>query len=195
MENKYKFVIYLDLDGVLTSSDYIEYIHRVFTNDNKIKYYGDFEKKSFHYRNFMHQCCFQHEGVECLNKVFNIVPYCIVLTSTRRFEYTPDEWNFIFKLNGIKADIIGRTDSFSFKENKFTWREDEIYKYHNHDNPKLKELPFIVIDDDKFDLMKYEDKLINVKTETGLTMKYFNEMIEKLKAQDVKINNIEGETK
>ena len=46
-------------------------------------------------------------------------------------------------------------------------------------------IPFIIIDDDSFDLQKYKDKLINVKTETGLTMDYYDEIIEKLKNQGV----------
>lgn len=173
-----KFIIYLDLDGVLTSNDYIEYIHKRF-----IEYEGQDE---FHYRNFMHQYCFQYEGIECLNKLYDKFPYCIVLSSTRRFQFTINEWNFIFKLNGLKPNILGRTSKFSFDEDKYTWREDEIYKYHYHESPmNAKELPFIIIDDDIFDLMKYKDRLIHVKTEVGLTLKNYNEIIDKLRLQGV----------
>ena len=50
---------------------------------------------------------------------------------------------------------------------------------------KLNNIPFIIIDDDSFDLQKYKDKLINVKTKSGLTLDYYNETIEKLKLQGV----------
>lgn len=177
----YKFIMYLDLDGVLTSDDYIEYIHKSF-----IEYEGQDE---FHYRNFMHKYCFQYEGIECLNKLYDKFPYEIVLTSTRRFEFTIDEWNFIFKLNRLKPEIRGRVSKFAFDKDKFTWREDEIYKYHFHESPaSFRELPFIIIDDDTFDLMKYKDKLIHVKTETGLTLNNYNEIIDKLKIQGVDLN-------
>ena len=44
---------------------------------------------------------------------------------------------------------------------------------------------FLQLDDDSFNLQKYKDKLINVKTKSGLTLDYYNETIEKLKSQGV----------
>lgn len=182
--DKCKFVLYLDLDGVLTSSNYIVMVHKSFVKKND---------KKFHYRNFMHQYCFQEEGVQYLNELYDLAPYCIVLTSTRRFQFDKNEWTFLFSLNGIKAEVVGRTDSFSFKPDRFTWREDEIYKYHYHSSPFGKnDTPFIIIDDDNFDLMTYTDKLIHVNTETGLTMEYLEETKQKLKNQNVELKeNIE----
>lgn len=178
---KYKFIMYLDLDGVLTSSDYIKYIHKRFINSRH---------KEFEYRNFMHKYCFQREAVECLNKLYDLLPYCIIITSTRRFEFTPTEWDFIFKLNGIKPYVGGRTLSFSKNKNRFTWREDEIEQYHYNKGSmfNFEKIPFIVIDDDIKDLMKLQDKLIKVKTKGGLTLEYYNEIINKLKLQGVEIN-------
>lgn len=181
-EVKYKFILYLDLDGVLTSNNYIEMIHKVFVNK---------KDKNFHYRNIFQQYMFQEEGINCLNALYNIIPYTIIISSTRRFEFTPSEWNFLFKLNGIKAYVGGRTDCYSKnKEHRFSWREDEIEKYHFIDGGmfSFKHLPFIIIDDDTFDLHKYEDKLVNVKTKTGLTMDYLDEILDKLKLQGVDID-------
>lgn len=182
-EDKYKFVLYLDMDGVTASNNYIIKVHNAFIKE------GDDENKDFEYRNFMQSWCLQKEAVECLNKLYDVAPYTIVLSTTRRFELGIEEWNLVYRLNGVKAQIDGRTSKIS-KENYVGWREDEIEEYHSRDRglSTLKNLPLIIIDDDKFDLMKYEDKLINVKTETGLTMEYFNEIIQKLKEQGVDIN-------
>ena len=134
----------------------------------------------------MQQWCLQREAVDCLNAIYDKFPFTIILTTTRRFELKPTEWNTIFKINNVKAYIGGRTNKIS-KGNHISWREDEITDYHFKKDSmfNFENIPFIIIDDDSFDLQKYKDKLINVKTETGLTMDYYDEIIEKLKNQGV----------
>lgn len=180
MTNNSKFILYLDLDGVLTSENFIVYTHNCLTEYNENK-----NKNTLHCRNFLQRFCFQQEGIDYLNKLYNEIQYDIVLSSTRRVEFSLDNWNFIFNLNKIKPKIIGITPHFSFNKDRYTWREDEIYKYHFIDN-KLNNIPFIIIDDDIFDLQKYKDRLIKVNTESGLTLDYYNETLEKLKNQGVK---------
>lgn len=175
-----KFLLFLDLDGVLTSENYIVYTHNCLTKYNKDK-----NKNSLHCRNFLQRYCFQKAGIDYLNKLYEHTKYDIVLSSTRRFEFDLDKWNFIFKMNSIKPDIIGITTRFSFNKEKFTWREDEINKYLIDNKIKI---PFIVIDDDKFDLMTLEDKLIHVNTKLGLTLNNYNETKIKLKKQGVDID-------
>lgn len=173
-DTNYKFIMYLDMDGVTASENYIVKIHECFIKDDK----------EWKYRNFMQQYCLQKEAVETLNAIYDIAPYTIILSTTRRFEFTPTEWNLIYRLNGVKAYIGGRTDKSANH-----WREDEILEYHNKDAGmfSFKDRPFIVIDDDIFDLHKIEDKLIHVNTKTGLTMDYYDEIIDKLKRQGVEI--------
>ncbi len=181
-DEKYKFILYLDMDGVTAGSNYIVKIHNALIHKED-------ENKDFEYRNFMQQWCFQKEAVEFLNKLYDVAPYTIILTTTRRYELTPTEWNTVFKINKVKAYIGGRTNRIP-KENYISWREDEIEDYHFKGSGMFtfKNIPFLIIDDDIFDLYKYEDNLIHVDTETGLTMDYFQEALDKLKAQDVKIN-------
>lgn len=175
MDENYRFIMYLDYDGVLNSENYYMKIYKDFVQN-------DDNKKDFYYRNFLSQFCIQKEAVECLNKVYDKFPFCIILTCTRRFEFTPTQWNFFFKeLNKVKAYIGGRTG-----KSKNFWREDEIYEYHNHSGLfNFKNIPLLVIDDDTKDLQKYKDKLINTNTKTGLTLDYYDEIIEKLKEQGV----------
>lgn len=182
MDEKYKFIMYLDMDGVLMSEKYIIYIHDTFIKDKKER-----NETEFYYRNFMHKYCFQKEAVDFFNKLYEKFPYCIILTSTRRFEFLPKEWNLIFSINNVKAYVGGRTASFSKDKSKFTWREDEIEQYHFSGSKSFsfRKLPFLIIDDDSYDLQRYKDKLINVKGETGLTLDYYNEALEKLKLQGV----------
>lgn len=175
-ETNYKFIMYLDMDGVTASEDYIVKVHETFITD---------KFKEWQYRNFMQQYCFQREAVECLNKVYDVAPFTIILSTTRRFEFTPTEWNLIYKLNGVKAYIGGRTG-----KSANNWREDEIEEYHYKDTGmfSLRDKPFIVIDDDIFDLHRLEDKLIHVSTKTGLTLDYYDEIIDKLRKQGVEID-------
>lgn len=184
MEN-YKFILYLDLDGVLTSEDYIIYIHNSFVKNEN----DENNKTNLHYRNFMQQYCFSKKAVDFLNKLYDNIPYCIILTSTRRFEFTSTEWNLIFKLNGIKAYVGGRTNKLKeYKHDKYNWRAEEIEDYHFKGKGMFtfKNIPFLIIDDDNFDLLEYEDKLIHVNPKTGVTLDYYNEVLEKLKVQGVK---------
>lgn len=182
MIENYKFILYLDMDGVMTGSNYIIKIHDALVDKND-------ENKDFEYRNFMQQYCFQKEAVQFLNKLYDLIPYTIILSSTRRFEFTPTEWNTIFRMNRIKAYIGGRTKKIS-KGEHISWREDEIedYQFKGSGMFTFKNIPFLIIDDDIFDLYKYEDKLIHVNTDTGLTLQYFDEAVNKLKKQGVEIN-------
>ena len=175
IRSKLNFIIYLDMDGVLTSEDYIVKMHESFITDK-------FDP-SFYYRNFMHQWCFQEEAVKCLNKLYDLMEYRIVISSTRRFELDRDSWNTVFRINNIKADVLGTTNKLKqYTNDRYNWRADEIKDYQSRIN-----LPFIIIDDDNFDLLEYEDKLIHVSTEKGLTEDYLQEMVDKLKKQGVDI--------
>ena len=173
-EVNYKFIMYLDMDGVTASENYIVKIHDYFIKDDK----------EWKYRNFMQQYCLQKEAVETLNAIYDVAPFTIILSTTRRFEFTPTEWNLIYRINGVKAYIGGRTGK---SDNH--WRETEIEEYHFKDAGmfSFKDKPFIIIDDDCFDLQKYKDKLVHVSTKTGLTMYYYNEILDKLRKQGVDV--------
>lgn len=164
--NNCKFYMFLDLDGVMSPSNHLIQIH------NKLNKYEleNQRKEMFSYINFMQHYCFSYNAIQFLNDIYDSIPYNIVLTSTRRYEFSIAEWNTIFKINKIKAPIVGRTDKYSKTENHFIWREDEIEKYITDYN--LSEYPYIVIDDDVADLLNIKDHLINVNTDTGLTMNY-----------------------
>lgn len=160
-EDKFKFVLYLDMDGVLTSEDYIVKIHNSLMND--------MTKEEYRYRHFMQQYCFQTEAIDCLNKVYNQFPFVTILSSTRRFEFTPTEWNVIFGINSYKSYIGGRTNKLKqYTNDRYNWRADEIRDYHFKGDGMFtfKNIPFIIIDDDNFDLLEFEDNLIHVNTKT-----------------------------
>ena len=157
------YIIFLDLDGVLTPCNYLKYIHNKFVN----------EDNSFHYRNILQRYIFSEDSVKCLNYLYDKCKYSIVLSSTRRYEFSLEQWNFIFDINQIKPNIIGVTPASSN-----CIRQDEITSYINKHNCKL---PFIVIDDDTFDLEQYKDVLIYVNGQTGLTLDYMGIIQQKLK--------------
>ena len=166
------YIVFLDLDGVMTSTNYIEYVHKRFTLRGNTK---------FKYRNFMHKYCFQEESIEYLNELYKLKPYGIVLTSTRRGEFKKmEEWNTIFKINGIDAPLIGRTEC---SENNI--REQEIIEYNKR--CLFKNRPFIVLDDDTYDLKSLKSNLVHIDGKYGLSPKYLKISVEKLQSQGVEI--------
>lgn len=180
-KGEFRFILYLDMDGVLTSEDYIIKIHDSLMND--------MTREEYRYRSFMHQYCFQTEAIDCLNKVYDKFPFVTILSSTRRFEFIPTEWNTIFKINNYKSYIGGRTNKLKhYTNDRYYWRADEIRDYHFEGGGMFtfKNIPFIIIDDDNFDLLEFEDKLIHVDTKHGLTLDYYDEIIQKLEIQGVK---------
>ena len=176
-DSHFNFIMYLDFDGVITPSKYIEEMHKKLVGDEKTP-------EGLFYRNFNHKYCFSYKAIEFLNALYDKCHYAIVMTTTRRFEHSVKEWRFIFKLNGIKADIVDRTKFIR------AWREEEILEYHNRTGFfSISHVPYIVVDDDSIDLKTLSDKLLLVNNQEGLTMDYLPKAIQILKDQGVKIND------
>lgn len=168
MDNS-NFLLFLDLDGVLTPTKYLEEMHKKFITKDK----------NFHYRNIMQRYIFDSNCVENLNQLYIKCKYSIVLTSTRRAEFTLEQWNFIFDINDIKANIIGCTPT----SDNFV-RQDEIRQYISKNNINI---PFIIVDDDIYDLIYYRSRLIHVLSSEGYNKNYFNKTLDILKWQGVDV--------
>ena len=177
MDNShFNFIMYLDFDGVITPVDHTINMHNKFIE-------GDKNKEDLFYRNFNQQYVFSYKAIEFLNQLHSKLPFAIVMTSSRRFEFSVKEWRFIFKLNGIKPEIVDRT------KNIRTWREEEILEYQNRKTFfSVSHVPFIVVDDDSFDLKSLEDKLLLVNGQHGLTMDYMPIAKRILRNQNLKID-------
>ena len=174
-EERFKFIMYLDFDGVITPSDYIMEMHKKLVGDEK-------SDEGLHYRNFNQRYCFSYNAVKFLNDLYDKCPYVIVMTTTRRFEHSVKEWRFIFKMNGIKPDIIDRTKFIK------AWREEEIVEYQKRNTVfSISKIPYIIVDDDSFDLKSLEDKLLLVNTKTGLVDKDMEKAVKILKAQGLEL--------
>lgn len=168
-----KFILFLDYDGVCNSEVFFRDIFKaIFKNEKDGEYY--------YYRNFLDEFCIQESAVKTLNKLYDIIPFSIVLTATKRGSYNIRQWNAYFTFNNIKAKVIGKT-----KYDRYRYRAREIKDYLDTHNCNK---PFVVVDDDHADLHEYDDKLINTETMYGLTEKYIPEILDKLKKQGVKIN-------
>ena len=87
--------MFLDLDGVMSPSNHLIQIH------NKLNKYEleNQRKEMFSYINFMQHYCFSYNAIQVLNDIYDSIPYNIVLTSTRRYEFSIAEWNTIFKIS------------------------------------------------------------------------------------------------
>lgn len=175
-DSHFNFIMYLDFDGVITPTDYIVNMHNKFIE-------GDKNKEDLFYRNFNQRYVFSYKAIEFLNELYSKLPFAIVMTSSRRFEFSVKEWRFIFKLNGIRPEIVDRT------KNIRTWREEEILEYQNRDTFfSVSHVPFIVVDDDSFDLKSLEDKLLLINNQQGLNIDYMPKAIKILQDQNLKIS-------
>jgi hypothetical protein len=121
---------------------------------------------------------FYAPAVSALN-IFHSVPGCkAVITSAWRVGRTVEDLNRLFVHNGVAIKIIGKTDSTKLNgkrgEEILDWIEKNRYKG-----------PYIVIDDEIFDIIPYipMHKIIYVKNglaEEGLTQKHIIEYVKML---------------
>ena len=116
-------VIFLDLDGVLVSlNEQPQLLDKIHVKPNWL-----FELEKFD------PLC-----VKQMNRLENETGARVILSSSWRHSFTPDEMDTIFKFNGLHFKLSGVTKSFAYGE-----REKEIQEYI--DSHRISK--YIVIDD------------------------------------------------
>jgi len=109
---------------------------------------------------------FSPKAIKALQKIFEKTSADVVLTTSHKSKYSPDEWKNIFKKRGIDIKKISRlpenTTHLSRKQEIIDW-------FKNNDKINLN---FVIIDDDKTlnslpDFLK--NKLVQTSGSVGLT--------------------------
>lgn len=154
-------VLFLDIDGVLNSSSWI--------NSNKGRKHGEFNK--------INPWC-----VENLNKIIDAIPDLkIVLSSSWRILYSLEEVQAILKINGFKSVLYDKTSNGVLSEDELcieSGRGTEI-KLWLTEHPECKQ--FAIVDDEISDMKDLLPYIVQTNFfEAGLEPYHAEELIKKL---------------
>lgn len=153
-------LIFLDIDGVLTSRVSMQYpgiggCYRGVYLDG-VHFYNQFDP----------------DCVERLNRLVKETNADIVISSTWRKNFELVQIRQYFKHQGCQADIVGKTPNDWYLKDgetdyygrKWSCRGQQIEQWRNSLNDKR---PFVIFDDDA-DMGPYMDRLVKTDHELGL---------------------------
>lgn len=165
-------IIFLDIDGVLNTHESM--YRRYFNRDVCLEEEIGLERPMYHELSYY--------STRLLSDIIKEVDANIVISSTWRYHWEPQEMEKIMKYFGFEHDnkVIGSTDILSGQP-----RGIEIQKWLD-DNKHLGIENFIIIDDDS-DMEHLSDKLVKTENETGFLMTH------RIKATNMLRNNTGGD--
>ncbi|GAA4159614.1 hypothetical protein GCM10022217_22580 [Chryseobacterium ginsenosidimutans] len=166
-------VIFLDVDGVLNNAEYY-----------KNKSLHSHHKESSH---------FDSNNTNALNKIVESTRAKIVISSAWRMLKTLEEITMLFNEVGIKAEIIGFTESLHYKDTyKIAPRGLEILKWIRDYHRTLKGgLENYVIIDDEDDILDIQEKhFFHINDVVGLTDQNADVIIEFLNSYTIPIQEL-----
>lgn len=159
-------VLFLDIDGVLNSSIYFE--------KRKLKLESDKSSSSFTARDTLNSekkdlpwdQDLDPLSIENLNCIVRDVPNLeIILSSTWRRSFLPDQMTELMKLRGFVGEI---THSTSVHNGKYDVRGNEI-KHWLECNRPLGFFRYIILDDDSDMLYEQRNNFLHIDSYAGLT--------------------------
>lgn len=154
-------ITFIDIDGVLNNAEY-------------------YKNKSLHshHRENSH---FDSNNVNALNRIVESTGAKIVISSAWRLLKSLDEIRNLFSDIGIKAEIIGATESLHYKDTfELAPRGLEILKWIRDHHRTLKGgLENYIIIDDEDDILDIQEKhFFQIDDKVGLTEANADEIIE-----------------
>lgn len=154
-------VIFLDIDGVLCTMESLK---------EPFLYVGAHDR---HQR-------FDKVCVSRLNKFCKQTGAKLVISSCWRLGRTVGQLKQIFKAEGVEAEIIGKTP-YIITTNYKEFRGAEILSWIDSHRKKYGEIDYVVIDDDRNDIIDYipKDKFIYIRNGLnyrGLLTRHFRKM-------------------
>lgn len=139
-------LVFLDIDGVMTSRESIEYFHALNPDQERL------------------DMLFGPAAVGHLNDLLLASGAKVVISSTWRKYYTIDWLRCHFEDQGVLCEIIDLTP--------YLWRQkrgDEIQKWlDEHPPPEGVERPFVILDDDSDMVHLRTTNFVKVGNRTGL---------------------------
>jgi hypothetical protein len=155
-------VIFLDIDGVLNTGNWISTQARI----DKVKHSYDYQ---------INWCPMAFGLLKAILDQYENV-YIVISSTWRRSNSSINKLKGIFIDSGHWHRIIGITPIMH-------WREDEINHYRKHTQNDITR--FCVIDDDIFDLTYFKDKeLVKCNFRSGLTPDLADKVLEILHLED-----------
>lgn len=194
MENKIKRVLFLDVDGVLNSTNFMR--RRYEAAEKSGKGHATAHLTEFEYKNQQ----IDQEAVKILNIITDLTQAEIVVSSTwRRGFETNAEMRGFFKEVGVKAPIVGKTphnpdevrrslmNVLSEKDASVTFQGqnwvDRVFRGHEiHSfivswyNARGIDIDFVILDDDS-DMVHLSHRLIQTDNAEGLTPFHINKVL------------------
>lgn len=157
MENK---IIFLDIDGVLTSHAHSKQLH-------------DLRKK--HKTKFEYDCAqIDKTKVVILNSIIEQTGAKVVISSSWRHSHSIGEMQLILNECGFIGEIVGSTSDLRTSANEFV-RGAEIAKYIDNmfkgrGKERLNYRKYVIIDDDSYDMLLHQaPHFFHCDNEFGLT--------------------------
>ncbi len=167
--NKPDKLIFLDIDrltGVMNSE-------KSFTDLDKVSKIPEVKKLIPHLRCFCSEM-FGYDACYYIDKLCKETGAKIVITSTWRLGYNVKQLGRIFMFNGINSDfVIGKTGRRHYINSSISFRDEEILTYieENYSEDEYKNLRYVVIDDDTYDLKRVNNNFVNTDSKVGFTEK------------------------
>lgn len=149
-------IIFLDIDGVLNSHEWIHANQHLFNAG----------------RLFMHQNV-DRTAVARVQQICDATGAKIVISSTWRRLNTLEQLQNVLRNHGLASEVIGTTPILS------DFRGKEIQQWLDNNGPIES---FVIIDDDG-DMLHLMDRLVKTSFDTGLQDRHVSQAIETLNAQ------------
>ena len=163
-------VLFLDIDGVLNSSNWFEYMQYCIKNDMYNKVLNFVEINDEHIKRKLSMI--DDRAIANLNRIVEETGCKVVLSSSWRSsrEYDNALTEYIFKLKGFKYELYGVTPRIWAKEFG-TQRGEEIKTWMDKESEKNEIESYVILDDDSDMLPEQMSNFIHIDGQVGLTDK------------------------
>lgn len=170
-------VLFLDIDGVLNSSDWFEYSLYCIKNDmyNRVLNFVEINDERIKRKLSM----IDDRAIANLNRIVEETGCKVVLSSSWRSSRESDNalTEYILELKGFKYELYGVTPRIWAKEFG-TQRGEEIQAWMDKESEKNEIESFVILDDDSDMLPEQMGNFIHVDGQVGLIDKDVFEAIE-----------------
>lgn len=160
-------VLFLDIDGVLNSSNWFDYVQYCIKNDMRDRVLNFVEINDEHIKRKLSMI--DDRAIANLNRIVEETGCKVVLSSSWRSSRESDNAfiEYIFKLKGFKYELYDVTPRIWVKEFG-TQRGEEIQLWMDKESEKNEIESYVILDDDSDMLPKQMSNFIHVDGQVGL---------------------------
>ncbi len=151
-------LIFLDLDGVVNSDVY---------NSSELYKQATAGKSDALIMLIEHNSHLDPDAIKLVNELVDRSGAKVVLSSSWRFKYSPEEATEILKSRGATFTIIANTPKYTSEESNFKSRGEEIASYLS--SLKYQPESFVILDD-RSDVGNLKNNLVLTDAKYGITV-------------------------